>query len=56
MPYEEGRNRRSLPYSLSVLYYTAELPRRLIAIDRISVGANRSATLTRDVIDEAYVD
>lgn len=45
--------RTPLPYSASVLYYSAERPRRLLAIDRISVYSNRSSTITREVIDES---
>lgn len=56
MPYDpEATNRRPLPYSASVLYYTAERPRRLIAIDRIAVYPQRTTTVTRDVIDESLL-
>lgn len=44
--------RTPLPYSASVLYYSAELPRRLLAIDRISVYPNRSSTIAREVIED----
>lgn len=50
-----SKNRKPLPYSASVLYYTAELPRRLIAIDRIGVNSNASTTITREVIDESLL-
>lgn len=56
MPYDPvttGRDR--LPHSASILYYTMELPRRLIAVDRISVTAERSTTLTRHVVDESLL-
>lgn len=56
MPYDPvttGRDR--LPHSASILYYTADLPRRLIAIDRISVTPERSTTLTRHVVDESLL-
>lgn len=49
--YEPGTVRRPLPYSASVLYYSASLPRRLLAIDRISVSPNRSTTITRELVD-----
>jgi len=56
MPYDPQRTgRKAIPYSLSVLYFTNDLPRRLIAIDRISVSANRSTTVARDVIDESLL-
>lgn len=56
MPYDpEATNRRPLPYSASVLYFTAERPRRLIAVDRIAVYPQRSTTVTRDVIDESLL-
>lgn len=56
MPYDPvttGRDR--LPHSASILYYTAEMPRRLIAIDRISVTPERTTTLTRHVVDETLL-
>lgn len=56
MPYDPvvtGRDR--LPHSASVLYYTSSLPRRLIAIDRISVSPDRTTTLTRHVVDESLL-
>ena len=56
MPYDpEASGRRALPYSASVLYFTAERPRRLIAIDRIAVNSSRSTTISREVIDEALL-
>jgi predicted phosphodiesterase len=51
----EANARDPLPYSASVLYFTAELPRRLIAIDRISVYPQRSTTVTRELIDESLM-
>ncbi len=56
MPYDpEASNRKPLPYSASVLYFTAEEPRRLIALDRIAVYPTRSTTVSRDVIDESLL-
>lgn len=53
MPYDPKKSGREVvPYSLSVLYYTSDLPRRLIAIDRIAVYPNRSTTVTREVVDD----
>ncbi|HSK47603.1 MAG TPA: metallophosphoesterase [Coriobacteriia bacterium] len=52
MPYDPvvtGRDR--LPHGASILYYTSELPRRLIAVDLISVGVDGTTTLDRTVID-----
>jgi len=47
--------RKAQPYSASVLYYTAEKPRRLIAIDRIAVYPTHSTTVSREVIDESLL-
>ena len=56
MPYDpETSGRAVLPYSASVLYFTAEEPRRLIAVDRIAVFPTRSSTISRDVIDESLL-
>jgi predicted phosphodiesterase len=45
-----------IPHSASVLYYTVELPRRLIAIDQIEVyGLAGQSSLKRTVIDEALL-
>jgi len=56
MPYDpNSTGRKAQPYSASVLYYTAEKPRRLIAIDRIAVYTNRSTTVSREVIDESLL-
>jgi predicted phosphodiesterase len=56
MPYDpETSGREVLPYSASVLYFTAEEPRRLIAVDRIAVFPTRSSTISRDVIDESLL-
>lgn len=53
MPYDpRSSGRKVRPHSVSVLYYSADLPRRLIAIDRIAVSANRSSTVARDLFDE----
>lgn len=53
MPYDpEATGREALPYGASVLYYTAEEPRRLIAIDRIAIYPTGSTTVTRDIVDE----
>lgn len=56
MPYDpEKSERRPVPYGLSVLYFTMEPPRRLIAIDSISVYPTRSTTVSREVIDESLL-
>jgi predicted phosphodiesterase len=56
MPYDPAvTGRRALPYSASVLYFTAETPHRLIAIDRIAVYPTRSTTVSREVIDESLL-
>lgn len=56
MPYDPSlTDRARLPHSASILYYTATLPRRLIAIDRISVSPDRTTSLTRQVIDESLL-
>lgn len=56
MPYDPAKTRRrQLPYSASVLYFTATRPRRLIAIDRIAVFPQRSTTVTREVIDPSLL-
>ncbi|MGV8082761.1 MAG: metallophosphoesterase [Coriobacteriia bacterium] len=47
--------RKVLPYSASVLYFTAELPRRLIAIDQIAVYPQGSTTVTREVINKSLL-
>jgi len=56
MPYDPvvtGRDR--LPHGASILYYTPELPRKLIAVDRISVGVDGTTTLNRTVIDSTLL-
>jgi len=56
MPFDPRvTGRRPVPYSASVLYFTAEKPRRLIAIDRIALYPTRSTTVSRDVIDESLL-
>lgn len=56
MPYDpETSGRTVLPYSASILYFTAGQPRRLIAIDRIDVYPNRSTTVSREVIDASLL-
>ena len=56
MPYDPAATGRvALPYSASVLYFTAQEPRRLIAIDRIAVYPTRSTTVSREVIDESLL-
>lgn len=56
MPYDPAASgRRVLPYSASVLYFTASKPRHLIAIDRIDVYPNRSSTVSRQVIEESLL-
>ncbi len=53
MPYDpQASGRRLRPYSASVLYFSADEPRRLVAIDRIAVFPNRTTTVSRDVFDE----
>jgi len=53
LPYDPSKSeKRVVPYSASVLYFTKDEPRRLIAIDRIAVYSNRSTTVSREVIDE----
>ncbi len=45
-----------IPHSASVLYFTGELPRRLIAIDQIEVyGIAGQSSLRRTVIDETLL-
>lgn len=56
MPYDPvttGRPR--LPHGASILYYTQGIPKRLIAIDRISVGVDGTTELDRTVIDESLL-
>ena len=49
--FTELRSDPHIPHSASVLYFTAELPRRLIAIDRIEVlGTELSSSVTRQVV------
>jgi predicted phosphodiesterase len=56
MPYDpEASGRAARPYSASVLYFTAQEPRRLIAIDRIDVFPDRSTTVSRQVIDASLL-
>ena len=56
MPYDpEASGRTVRPYSASVLYFTVQEPRRLIAIDRIDVFPDRSTTVSRQVIDESLL-
>ena len=56
MPYDPVvTGREPLPYSASVLYFTAGTPRRLIAIDRIAVYPQHSTTVTRELIDESLL-
>lgn len=56
MPYDPAASgRRVLPYSASVLYFTAAIPRHLIAIDRIDVYPDRSSTVARHFIDETFL-
>jgi hypothetical protein len=56
MPYDPvvtGRDR--LPHGASVLYFTADVPRRLIAVDRLSVGVNGTTELDRTIVDQSLV-
>jgi hypothetical protein len=56
MPYDLKASGGAVrPYSASVLYFTARMPRRLIAIDRIDVYPDRSTTVSRQVIDESLL-
>jgi predicted MPP superfamily phosphohydrolase len=56
MPYDPVITRRErLPHGASILYFTADLPRRLIAIDRVSVGVDGTTTLDRTVVDESLL-
>jgi len=56
MPYDPAATgRKAQPYSASVLYFTPDVPRRLIAIDRIAVHSTRSTTVSREVIDESLL-
>lgn len=51
-PYAPGTTgHETVPYTASVLYYTGSLPRRLIAVDRISISTKGQTSVTRDVID-----
>ncbi len=56
MPFDpDASGRERLPHSASILYYTTSLPRRLIAIDRISLGVDGTTTLDRTIVDESLV-
>lgn len=56
MPYDPDRTDRArLPHSASILYYTSELPRRLIAVDRVSVTPEQTTSMTRQVVDETLL-
>ncbi len=49
--FTELRPQPHIPHSASVLYFTSQLPRRLVAIDQIEVyGAKRSSSLKRTVV------
>lgn len=53
MPYDpEITGRRVVPYGASVLYYTATVPRRLLAVDELAVHSDRSTTVHRTVLDD----
>lgn len=57
MPYApESTGRRALPHGASVLYYTREVPRALVAIDRIEIHADRTTTVSRRVFAEEPVE
>ena len=57
MPYApESSGRRRLPHGASVLYYTRELPRTLVAVDRIEIHADRTTTVSRRVFTEEPVE
>lgn len=50
MPYDpELTGRRPVPHSATVLYFTAEAPRSLLAIDEISVASDGATTVRRKV-------
>ncbi len=56
MPYDpQITSRKRLPHGASVLYYTQSLPRRLIAVDQISVGVDGTTQLNRTVVDESLL-
>lgn len=44
-----------LPHSASILYFTDTFPRRLVAIDSISIGTDRTTTVTRRIVDESLL-
>lgn len=57
MPYApESSGRRALPHGASVLYYTRELPRTLVAVDRIEIHADRTTTVSRKVFADEPVE
>ena len=64
MPYDpETSGRRLVPYGASVLYYTATVPRRLLAVDELAVhsayydgppdGARRPSCSVRFSVSQA---
>jgi predicted phosphodiesterase len=53
MPYDTRRTQRApLPHGASVLYYSQDSPRTLVAIDQIEVHADRTTKVTRRVFAE----
>lgn len=56
MPYDpETSNRKVVPYGASVLYYSATLPRRLIAVDELAVSSDRSTTVRRMTLEDRLI-
>lgn len=54
-PYLPEQLSAPLPHSASILYFTDTFPRRLVAIDSISVGTDRTTTVTRRIVDESLL-
>lgn len=56
MPYDPATGgRKVVPYGASVLYYSASVPRRLLAFDEIAVYSDRSTTVRRTVLDASEI-
>ncbi|MDP2233660.1 MAG: hypothetical protein Q8K89_08495, partial [Actinomycetota bacterium] len=54
--FSKMRSDPHIPHSASILYYSAELPRRLIAIDQVEVyGLAGQSSVRRTVIEESLV-
>lgn len=55
--FSELRNDPHIPHGASVLYFTENLPRRLVAIDRIEVyGIAGQSSLSRTIVAEELLD